>query len=115
MGNLFNKGSNTVTSAPNPTAAAAYNQLIPQIENVAATPYQAFTGQGVAPVNPSRFTLVAELAKPLCGQRHVTPALIALRIVVSHLLRQMEDPRETLQMLIADLNAALEQKPMWAN
>ncbi len=69
----------------------------------------------VAALEMEAWTLVAELAKPLCGQRHVTPALIALRIVISHLLRQMEDPQETLQMLIADLNAALEQKPMRAN
>ena len=68
----------------------------------------------IALVEMETWALVAELAKPLVGY-HAIPPLIALRIVISHLIRQMEDLRETLQMLIADLNAALEQKPMRAN
>jgi hypothetical protein len=60
------------------------------------------------------WTLVAELTKPLYGH-HGIPALIGLRIVVSFYLRHMDDPDDTLRVLIADLNAALAQKPMRAN
>jgi hypothetical protein len=59
------------------------------------------------------WALVAELTKPLYGH-HPIPALIGLRIVVSF-LRHMDDPDDTLRVLIADLNAALAQKPMRAN
>ena len=47
------KGNNTTTSttAPNPQAGALYSQLLNQAQNVAATPYQAYSGQLVAPVN----------------------------------------------------------------
>jgi hypothetical protein len=61
------------------------------------------------------WTLVAELAKPLTGERHVTPVLIALRILASHLIRQTADPEETLRFLVADLTAAMAQKPVLAN
>jgi hypothetical protein len=47
--------TNTVTQSANPTAAAAYNTLIPQIESVASTPYVPFSGQGVAPVNTQQY------------------------------------------------------------
>jgi hypothetical protein len=60
------------------------------------------------------WALVAELTKPLYGH-HPIPALIGLRIVVSFYLRHMDDPDDTLRVLIADLNAALAQKPMRAN
>jgi hypothetical protein len=43
------------------------------------------------------------------------PALIALRIVISFYLRHMDDPDDTLRVLIADLKAALVQKPARAN
>jgi hypothetical protein len=58
--------------------------------------------------------LVAELAAPLYGHNAI-PAFIALRIVISHRIRQMDDPDDTLRLFIADLNAALEQKPARAN
>src|ERR1700749_875696 len=47
--------TNTISQSANPTAAAAYNQLIPQIEAVASTPYVPFSGQGVAPVNTQQY------------------------------------------------------------
>jgi hypothetical protein len=58
--------------------------------------------------------LVAELAAPLYGHSAV-PALIALRIVISHCLRRTDDPADALRLFIADLNAALEQKPARPN
>lgn len=49
------KGNNTTTStsstAPNPQAMALYQQILGQAQNVAQTPYQAYTGQLTAPVN----------------------------------------------------------------
>ena len=60
------------------------------------------------------WALVAELAKPLMGY-HAIPALIALRIVISRRIRQMDDPDDTLRLFIADLNAALNQKPARPN
>ena len=60
------------------------------------------------------WALVAELAKPLMGY-HAIPALTALRIVISHCIRQKDDPADTLRLFIADLNAALEQKPARPN
>jgi hypothetical protein len=49
------------------------------------------------------------------GQQRAVPAFIALRIVISHRIRQMDDPANTLRLFIADLNAALEQKPARPN
>lgn len=45
------KGSQTSTTSPNPIAAADYQSLLGQAAGVANTPYQAYTGQLVAPVN----------------------------------------------------------------
>jgi hypothetical protein len=47
------KGSNTTTTstAPNPVAGAAYQNLISQAGQVAATPYTPYTGELTAPVN----------------------------------------------------------------
>lgn len=49
------KGSQTTQStsstAPNPQAMALYQQILGQAQNVAQTPYQAYTGQLTAPVN----------------------------------------------------------------
>ena len=58
--------------------------------------------------------LVAELAAPLYGHSAI-PALIALRIAISHCIRRMDDPADALRLFIADLNAALEQKPARPN
>jgi hypothetical protein len=46
---------------------------------------------------------------------HAIPALVALRIVISHCIRHMHDPADALRLFIADLNAALGQKPMRPN
>jgi hypothetical protein len=47
------KGSQTTqqTTAASPQATAAYSQLLGQAQNVASTPYQAYTGELTAPVN----------------------------------------------------------------
>ena len=68
----------------------------------------------IALVEMETWALVAELAKPLMGF-HAIPALIALRIVISHCIRQMDDPADTLWLFIADLDAALAQKPARPN
>ena len=53
MGNFFNKGSNTTTStsSANPTAMASYNDVLQKAASAAGTPYQAYGGQEVAPIN----------------------------------------------------------------
>lgn len=54
----MSKGTNTTSTstAPNPVAGAAYDQLIQQAGQVAATPYQAYSGELVAPVNQQQQT-----------------------------------------------------------
>lgn len=49
----MSKGSNTTTtqSGPNPTAGAAYDQLLQRAGQVASTPYQAYGGELVAGMN----------------------------------------------------------------
>lgn len=49
MGSL--KGNQTSTTTANPVATADYQSLLGQAQGVAQTPYQAYTGQLVAPVN----------------------------------------------------------------
>lgn len=49
MGSL--KGSQTSTTSASPQATADYSQLLQQAQGVAATPYQAYTGELTAPVN----------------------------------------------------------------
>lgn len=54
------KGSSTSTSntsyTPNAQALSAYSQLLSQAQGVASTPYQAYTGELVAPVNQQEST-----------------------------------------------------------
>jgi hypothetical protein len=45
------KGSDTKTTAPNPTAMAAYQDILSRAQGVSGTPYTPYTGQLVAPVN----------------------------------------------------------------
>lgn len=54
---MGSKGTQTTTqtSSPNPTALASYYNLINQAGNVASTPYQPYTGEGVAPINPQQY------------------------------------------------------------
>lgn len=49
MGSL--KGSQTSTTSASPQATADYSQLLQQAQGVAATPYQAYTGELTAPIN----------------------------------------------------------------
>ena len=51
MGKGSNTTSTTSTSAPNPQAAAAYSDVLNRASGVAATPYQAYSGELTAPVN----------------------------------------------------------------
>lgn len=59
------KGNTTTTSSsstsPNPQAAGLYSNLLNQIQSVAATPYQAYTGQLVAPVNAQQQTGIGNI------------------------------------------------------
>jgi hypothetical protein len=54
----MSKGSNTTSTstAPNPQAAAAYSNILNQAQQVAATPYNPYGGQLVAPVNQQQQT-----------------------------------------------------------
>lgn len=51
MGKGSTTTTNSSTSSPAPQAAAAYSSLLNQAQNVASTPYQAYTGELTAPVN----------------------------------------------------------------
>ena len=55
-----NKGTTTSqtsqTAAPNPQAASLYSSILGQAQGVAATPYQPYTGEQVAPVNAQQTT-----------------------------------------------------------
>lgn len=54
------KGSNTTTStsstSPTPQAAALYNDILGRIQGVSNTPYQAYSGELVSPVNAQQTT-----------------------------------------------------------
>lgn len=51
MGKGSQTTTNSSTSSAAPGATAAYNNVLDQAQNVAATPYQAYTGELTAPVN----------------------------------------------------------------
>lgn len=52
MGNKgTSQSTSSTTSAPDPQAYAAYQQLLQRAQGVASTPYQPYTGELVAPVN----------------------------------------------------------------
>ncbi|MDE2101788.1 MAG: hypothetical protein KGL39_31365 [Patescibacteria group bacterium] len=61
------KGSNTTTTtngttwSPTPQAADAYNALLSRAQGVASTPYQAYTGELVAPFNAQQNLGVANI------------------------------------------------------
>jgi hypothetical protein len=66
--------TNQTTTAPNAQAGAAYSQLLNQAGNVAATPYQAYTGELTAPVNSQQQAGIsginqnANFAQPVVNQ-----------------------------------------------
>lgn len=70
------KGSNTTSTstAPNPQAMAAYQDVLNRAQDVAQTPYQAYSGELVAPVNAQQTTGIgninqnAGLAQPYIQQ-----------------------------------------------
>jgi hypothetical protein len=70
-------------------------------------------------VRPQRLPIPRDLKSSASSNmfhgHHPIPALIALRIGISFYLRHMDDPEDTLRVLIADLNAALAQKLARAN
>lgn len=51
--------TNASTTSANPQAAAAYSSLLGQAQGVAATPYQAYTGELTAPINSEQQTGVS--------------------------------------------------------
>lgn len=51
--------TNSSTTSANPQAAAAYSSLLGQAQGVAATPYQAYTGELTAPINSEQQTGVS--------------------------------------------------------
>lgn len=64
MDNL-GKGSNVTTqqssTTPNAQAAGVYNSILSQAQNVAATPYQSYTGELTAPINAQQTAGVSNL------------------------------------------------------
>ena len=56
-----NKGTTTSTTSPNPTAGAAYTNLLNEAQATASTPYQAYTGELVAPVNAQQQTGISNI------------------------------------------------------
>lgn len=73
---MGSKGSNTTTTntAPNAQALSAYQDLLTRAGGVASTPYQAYTGELVAPVNQQQYTGIggvnqyANAAQPAISQ-----------------------------------------------
>lgn len=57
------KGSNTTTTSTqaNPAAMNAYNSLLGRASDVASTPYQAYTGDLVAPINAQQQTGISNI------------------------------------------------------
>jgi hypothetical protein len=73
---MGSKGSNTTTTtttAPNPAAGAAYSNILNQAQNVAATPWQNYSGEFVSPVNQQQYMGIgginqfAQAAQPTLG------------------------------------------------
>jgi muramidase (phage lysozyme) len=52
--------SSTTTNTPNAQAMSAYNNVLNTAQNVASTPYQAYTGQLVAPMNGTQNAAIGE-------------------------------------------------------
>ena len=52
----MSKGSNTTTTSQTPTALPAYQGAINQLQQVASTPYNPYTGELVAGVNSQQQT-----------------------------------------------------------
>jgi hypothetical protein len=65
--------STTQTTAPNPAAGAAYSNILNQAGNVAATPYQPYGSELVAPINQQQNTGISNIntnagyAQPFIG------------------------------------------------
>jgi hypothetical protein len=74
VGTKGNTTTSATTSTPNSQALSAYSNVLNQAQSVAATPYQAFTGQLVAPINAqqtegiSGINQFADAAQPAIGQ-----------------------------------------------
>ena len=51
MGKGTQQTTSSSSTSPTPQAAALYNSILGQIQNVASTPYQSYTGELVSPVN----------------------------------------------------------------
>ena len=51
MGKGSNVSSNNTTSSADPQAAQLYRDILTRAQGVASTPYQAYSGELVAPVN----------------------------------------------------------------
>lgn len=60
---MGSKGSQTTStsSSPNPQAMAAYQNILSQAQNVAATPYTAYSGELVAPINAQQQLGIANI------------------------------------------------------
>lgn len=59
MGKGSNTTTNQSTSSADPQAAALYRDLLTRAQGVASTPYQAYTGDLVAPINAQQNTGIA--------------------------------------------------------
>jgi hypothetical protein len=74
MGNKNATTTQNTTTAPDPQAYAAYQQLLQRAQGVASTPYQAYGGELVAGINPQQMQGIgginqyAQAAQPDIGQ-----------------------------------------------
>lgn len=72
----MSKGSNTTTTSttPDPVAMATYYNMLGRAQGVASTPYEAFTGEEVAPINAQQTAGIGQInqnagfAKPYAEQ-----------------------------------------------
>jgi hypothetical protein len=109
------KGSNTTSTsnAPNPQAGAAYSNLLNRAGNVANTPYQAYSGQLVAPINAQQQTGIggintnANYAQPFIGQA-ASYANQAAQPITAGQIQQYQNPFQ--QQVVGATEAQFNQQ-----
>ena len=110
------KGSNTTTTstAPNAAAANAYYGLLDRAGSVANTPYQAYTGNLVAPINSQQNTGIAGInanagfAQPYIQQAagYATDAARA-KVIEGYINWRMRNDPATQEQIRLHINHAL--------
>jgi hypothetical protein len=120
MGKGTNTTTNQTTTAPDPTAMAAYNSVLQNAQGVAQTPYQPYTGELVAPFNSEQNQGVAGVnqyanaAQPAIGQA-LSQATTSSAPLSTAQIQQYESPYtqsvvDATQNQFNDANAQQQQQ-----